>query len=292
VDFNLEGEAPWIVQPLYADGDLQKFIKENPDMSLEWKFNIFLQICEGLNHCHSKGIFHRDIKPANIFLEEGGQKAVIGDFGLAWLSSEEIRKTATREAGGSKDYMAPEYEDGIVDSPTSAGDIYSLGKVLYFLFSDGDVFSREQNADGEPKHRTEKLNIVFQNGPPTTLRPDLWYLEHVNLIIDKMVQHAPDKRIDIGYALSRAKTVKRLVMERFNPIEGAKYAPCMYCGLGSYQPRPTKENPDFLEFFGFLSGAVGGSALHLKVLACNICGHVQIFTTDCNSGDWITTTRN
>jgi len=87
------------------------------------------QICAGLSAAHDIGILHRDLKPANILIDADGN-ARITDFGIAGLA-EEIREDEM--AAGTPAYMAPEQLDG--KPPTVRSDIYSLGLVLYELFT-------------------------------------------------------------------------------------------------------------------------------------------------------------
>ena len=87
------------------------------------------QICAGLSAAHDNGILHRDLKPANIMIDAEGN-ARITDFGLAGLA-EEIREDEM--AAGTPAYMAPEQLNG--EPPTVRSDIFSLGLVLYELFT-------------------------------------------------------------------------------------------------------------------------------------------------------------
>lgn len=140
IDFDTKDEKPWYVQEYYPDGDLKAYVGKAIELSWKTAFDIFYQICEALAYCHNKGVFHRDLKPANVFLDQKRERVVVGDFGLAWIPKESDRATTTTEAVGSPHYMAPEYRNGRVDEPTSKGDVYSLGKVLYFLLSGGLSF--------------------------------------------------------------------------------------------------------------------------------------------------------
>lgn len=87
------------------------------------------QICAGLAAAHDSGVLHRDLKPANIMIDGDGN-ARITDFGLAGLAEE--FKTEERSAG-TPAYMAPEQLAG--KEVTTRSDIYSLGLVLYELFT-------------------------------------------------------------------------------------------------------------------------------------------------------------
>lgn len=90
------------------------------------------QLCAGLAAVHERGVLHRDLKPANIMLDEHGEVRIT-DFGIAALASED-----RREMSGTPAYMSPEQLDG--RELTVRSDIYSLGLVLYELFTGKKAF--------------------------------------------------------------------------------------------------------------------------------------------------------
>jgi serine/threonine-protein kinase len=112
-------------------GDLLRRIgRLPPDKAVQ----LARQICTGLAAAHTRGVLHRDLKPGNVLLDEHGV-ARITDFGLAGLA-EELRGANVRE--GTPAYMAPEQLAGREVSVRS--DIYSLGLVLYELFTGRTAF--------------------------------------------------------------------------------------------------------------------------------------------------------
>ena len=131
-----------------------------------------------MHKAHSQGVLHRDIKPDNVFLKSATGPPVVGDFGLSIFLETDNRITATQEAVGPRLYMAPELESGRVERVTTAADIYSLGKLLYWLFT-GRVFSREA-------HREKQWDIKQHWNDPFSPNGDS-ILEHVNFLLDLMV---------------------------------------------------------------------------------------------------------
>src|ERR1700756_3471040 len=112
----------------YIDGEdlsslLRRIGRLPPDKALE----IARKICAGLAAAHDKGVLHRDLKPSNIMLDGRGE-ILIMDFGLAGVAKEieDVRS-------GTPAYMAPEQLSG--KEVTARSDIYSLGLVLYELFT-------------------------------------------------------------------------------------------------------------------------------------------------------------
>ena len=139
---------------------------------------------------HGAKIVHRDIKPSNLLVRGDGSIAV-GDFGLCLHLGAEDRFTLTEEAVGARNYMAPELEDGRRDDVTVAADVYSLGKILYFLFA-GRSFSRE-------KHREPGYDLTH----PAEGQPESG-IQFVYEILDKSVVERPNSRFENASALNAA----------------------------------------------------------------------------------------
>ncbi len=90
-------------------------------------------LCEALDHAHSRGVVHRDIKPQNVQVIEGGEPhAKLMDFGVAHLAGDSPL-TAAGDVVGTLAYMAPEQADGKPAGPEA--DIYSLALTLYECWS-------------------------------------------------------------------------------------------------------------------------------------------------------------
>ena len=84
-------------------------------------------------------IYHRDIKPDNILFD--GNELFIGDFGICYINDDnDERFTMTSEAIGSRLFMAPEYEVGRVEEINEKGDIFSIGKLLWYM-ANGEINS-------------------------------------------------------------------------------------------------------------------------------------------------------
>ncbi len=107
------------------------------------RLELFIKVCEGVQHAHQKAVMHRDLKPANILVVEVDGRPVprIIDFGLAKAASPQLDgetvALVTRAGGwvGTPGYMSPEQADpGVMDVDTRT-DVYSLGAVLYELLT-------------------------------------------------------------------------------------------------------------------------------------------------------------
>ena len=139
------------------------------------------QICAGLAAAHENGILHRDLKPANIMIDGEGN-ARITDFGLAGLAEEfpddEIR-------AGTPAYMAPEQFDGT--TPSVKSDIYSLGLVLYELFTGKRAFEASTLGELIELRRSDTTPTT-----PTSIVKDLDPV--VESVIDRCIQKDPARR--------------------------------------------------------------------------------------------------
>jgi len=126
----------------YVDGeDLGSLLRRIGRLPSDKAVEIARQLCAGLAAAHAKGVLHRDLKPANVMLNGRGQ-VVVTDFGLAALADEipgeEIRN-------GTPAYMAPEQLAG--REVTVQSDIYSLGLVLYEIFTGKRAFEASTLAE-------------------------------------------------------------------------------------------------------------------------------------------------
>ncbi len=126
----------------YVDGeDLASLLRRIGHVPGDRAVAIARQICAGLAAAHTEGILHRDLKPANVMIDGRG-RAKISDFGLASLAGTEKGDEVVR---GTPGYMAPEQLDG--KQATVRSDIYSLGLVLYELFTGKRAFNASTPAE-------------------------------------------------------------------------------------------------------------------------------------------------
>jgi serine/threonine protein kinase len=181
---------------------------------------------------------------------------VVADFGICHVPGDE-RRTGTEEQMGPRKYMAPELRDGRLSDAeiTSAADVYSLGKLLYFMLApDVPMFDRED-------YRDERYRIAR-----VTAREEL---KHVERIFDVSIQRYPTDRAADAHGL--AEEVRRLipiVSGHYRVIDPEGGQRCLFCGEGRYK------------VFG--PGWLGQPKLQQDVrhLACPECGHTMTFRVD------------
>lgn len=148
-----EAEGAQFLSMEFIDGDdlsslLRRIGRLPPDKALE----IARQLCAGLHAVHEAGILHRDFKPANVMIDGRG-KARLTDFGLAGLESEFKEGVIA----GTPAYMSPEQIAG--KELTTKSDIYSLGLVLYEVFTGKRAFTGDTVGELIRKQKTSAPTI-------------------------------------------------------------------------------------------------------------------------------------
>lgn len=152
---------PYLVMD-WIDGDtLASIIRKQGALPIEDCIELFLQICEGLDHAHGHGILHRDLKPSNVMVSwrlAGKPSIKIVDFGIAKIveESDEDRPqlTQTGEVIGSPLYMSPEQCLG--KRLDFRSDLYSLGCLMFETLSGNPPFVGDSIVSIMMKHQTEK----------------------------------------------------------------------------------------------------------------------------------------
>ncbi|HMJ25012.1 MAG TPA: protein kinase, partial [Pyrinomonadaceae bacterium] len=139
------------------------------------------QICAGLAAAHEAGVLHRDLKPANVMIDEYGNARIL-DFGLAGLAEE---FGADEMRAGTPAYMSPEQIEG--KEQTARSDIYSLGLVLYELFTGRKAFEASTFGDLIKLRRSDTIPTT-----PTSIVKDLDPV--IEKVIDRCIQKDPSQR--------------------------------------------------------------------------------------------------
>ncbi len=180
---NATDAIPYLVMPFIDGRSLQDRIATEKKLQLKSVLRIGAQIAEGLAAAHSQGLVHRDVKPANILLENGHERVVITDFGLA-RAADDASLTRSCFIAGTPEYMAPEQAEGTaVDHRT---DLFCLGSVLFAMCAGQPPFRRESTMG--------VLRAICESAPPKIreLNPTvpLW----LEKIIARLLEKEPAKR--------------------------------------------------------------------------------------------------
>jgi tRNA A-37 threonylcarbamoyl transferase component Bud32 len=146
----------------YVDGKtMSELLQAYGQVPLNIFLQIFIQVCEGMSHAHTRSVMHRDIKPSNLMLvvnERREYDVKIMDFGIAKFLDDTIHGeqnlTKTGEAVGSPIYMSPEQARG--KRMDHRSDIYSLGCVMYEALTGSPPFIGNTSLDTMLMHMDQE----------------------------------------------------------------------------------------------------------------------------------------
>jgi tetratricopeptide (TPR) repeat protein len=166
------GPVAYIASAYCPGPTLAQWLRKRID-PIPWRVcaELAATLAEAIHYAHSQGVLHRDLKPANVLLHSTDEFEVhdllsavpkVTDFGLARLADAD--PTQSRGLLGTPSYMSPEQATGDQAELGPASDIYSLGAILYELWTGRPPFQGESGLD--VLHQLEKLDPV----PPARLR--------------------------------------------------------------------------------------------------------------------------
>jgi serine/threonine protein kinase/Tfp pilus assembly protein PilF len=195
-DVVIKKEYSYIVMQ-YVEGENLASILKKGKLPIEKAIDIGIQLAEGLNAAHKKGIVHRDIKPSNIVISKNGYVKIL-DFGLAkpYLKEENkkdssIDKYEITKTGiivGTVSYMSPEQAEG--EKVDHRSDIFSLGIILYEMFTGKKPFEGRS-------HISVMANIINAEViPPSNIAKNV--PAGVDEIIIKALMKNPSERYQSG----------------------------------------------------------------------------------------------
>ena len=166
----------------FVEGKTLGVLLKEKGLSLKKIVDLALQIAEGLNAAHKKGIVHRDIKPDNIMVTDENLVKIM-DFGLAKLKGSS-KLTKTHSTLGTLSYMSPEQARG--EEVDQRSDIFSLGAVLYEMITGRRPFKGE--------HEAAIIYSILNEIPEPLARYKSGVPDEIQRVIDKALAKEKDKR--------------------------------------------------------------------------------------------------
>ncbi len=132
------GPLPYFAMELIRDARSLTAHAAARGLTLTQRLELFVKLCDAVQHGHQKGVVHRDLKPDNILVGGDGEPKVI-DFGVARATDADLlRTTLCTHAGdliGTLRYMSPEQCEGNSGAIDTRSDVYALGVVLFELLT-------------------------------------------------------------------------------------------------------------------------------------------------------------
>src|ERR1700724_1418255 len=159
---------PYFVMELVKGVPITDFCDQNRLTPRE-RLELFIPVCQAVQHAHQKGIIHRDLKPSNVMiaLYDGKPVPKVIDFGVAKATGQKLtEKTLFTDFGavvGTLEYMSPEQAELSQLDIDTRSDIYSLGVLLYELLTGSTPLERQRLKEAAI---LELLRLIREVEPP------------------------------------------------------------------------------------------------------------------------------
>jgi WD40 repeat protein/serine/threonine protein kinase len=201
---------------------------DNSRLTVRERLELFVSVCQAVQHAHQKGIIHRDIKPSNVLvtLHDGRPVVKVIDFGVAKALHQPLTEktiyTRFSQIIGTPLYMSPEQAEMSGLDIDTRSDIYSLGVLLYELLTGSTPFDRKRLAqaaydeliriirDEEPErpstrlsHSTETLSAVAAQRKTEPARLSRMFRGDLDWITMKALEKDRTRRYETADALAR-----------------------------------------------------------------------------------------
>jgi WD40 repeat protein/serine/threonine protein kinase len=163
-----ESGLPYFVMELVHGVPITKYCDDNRLTPRE-RLELFVPVCQAIQHAHQKGIIHRDVKPSNVMitLYDGKPVAKVIDFGIAKATEQKLtERTLFTQYGtmvGTLEYVSPEQAEMSALGVDTRSDIYSLGVLLYELLAGSTPLSPKRIREAA---YGEVLRMIKEEDPP------------------------------------------------------------------------------------------------------------------------------
>jgi serine/threonine protein kinase/WD40 repeat protein/tetratricopeptide (TPR) repeat protein len=163
-----ESGRPYFVMELVHGVPITKYCDDN-QLTPRERLELFVPVCQAIQHAHQKGVIHRDIKPSNVMvtLYDGKPVPKVIDFGIAKATEQKLtERTLFTQYGamvGTLEYMSPEQAEMSALGVDTRSDVYSLGVLLYELLTGSTPLTRKRFKEAA---YGEILRIIKEEEPP------------------------------------------------------------------------------------------------------------------------------
>jgi len=164
-----ESGLPYFVMELVKGTPITEYCDAHK-LDLQQRLELFIKVCEAVQHAHQKGIIHRDLKPSNVLVELEDVRSVpkVIDFGVAKATQQPLVEntvyTGFSQMIGTPLYMSPEQAEYNSLDVDTRSDVYSLGVLLYELLTGKTPFDREIS---QKVGFDEFRRVVREDDPPS-----------------------------------------------------------------------------------------------------------------------------
>src|SRR5256712_11711939 len=159
---------PYFVMELVHGVPITKYCDDN-HLTPRERLELFVPVCQAIQHAHQKGLIHGDIKPSNVMvtLYDGKPVPKVIDFGVAKATEQKLtERTLFTQCGamvGTFEYMSPERAEMSALGVDTRSDIYSLGVLLYGLLTGSTPLSHKRVREAA---YAEILRMIKEEEPP------------------------------------------------------------------------------------------------------------------------------
>lgn len=235
-DVGSDGPTHYIVMEMVEGQDLKKLIKTHGALSYPKALDYAIQICDGLGFAHRSRLVHADVKPQNILINKDDVIKVT-DFGIAQAYTDTMPQTRAEVVWGSPHYFAPEQARG--EKPTPASDVYSIGVVMFEMFTGRLPFVGTSQRELAMAHIQAEVPKAKDVNPAVP--------EEISKIIQKVMAKRPNDRYreadQLGHILKGLQERTKSSSDRTIQTPPAPPTVPKQSAVPSHVPQPSSNRP-------------------------------------------------